>query len=307
MDAALTVRQTPPQDAAVPLRLVFSRLGHQKAADYVEMLLPGVRSGEISTEGLLEARRRGRTVGAVFAQVQPGGTAVVWPPRLLPAEPQETAARLLESLCQWMTVKKVRVASALLDRVEPAEDAVLRQAGFAPLSTLLYLVSEESEFPRSMPDSPLEFLSLSTTHDDRLASIIQASYEGSLDCPGLDGLRSLDEILLGYRDSGDYAPERWFLVRHAGQDVGCLLLNDHPREEHWELVYVGLAPSARGHGWGKQMVRFGQWMTRQAGRLRLVVAVDSANRPAVEMYTASGFRAWEQRHVYFRVFGSCEK
>jgi ribosomal protein S18 acetylase RimI-like enzyme len=77
-------------------------------------------------------------------------------------------------------------------------------------------------------------------------------------------------------------------------------LADHPQEENWELVYMGLVPSARGNGWGREVVRHAQWLTRQAGRPRLVLAVDAANHPAVAMYTCAGFRAWGRRRVYLK-------
>ena len=35
-----------------------------------------------------------------------------------------------------------------------------------------------------------------------------------------------------------------------GRDVGVLLLADHPRARHWELMYMGLVPEARGTGLG---------------------------------------------------------
>jgi hypothetical protein len=80
-----------------------------------------------------------------------------------------------------------------------------------------------------------------------------------------------------------------------------LLLADYPEQENWELLYVGLIPSARGHGWGREITRHAQWLTRQARRPRLVLAVDAANEPALRMYAALGFRAWERRRVFVRI------
>jgi RimJ/RimL family protein N-acetyltransferase len=88
-------------------------------------------------------------------------------------------------------------------------------------------------------------------------------------------------------------------MRHNDQAVGCLLLTDHPEYGNVELVYMGLTPSARGRGWGMDIARFAQWQTRQLGRARLVVAVDAANKPAIKMYSAVGFQAWDRRRVYF--------
>jgi RimJ/RimL family protein N-acetyltransferase len=51
------------------------------------------------------------------------------------------------------------------------------------------------------------------------------------------------------------------------------------------------------------MVRYAQWRAGQAGRARLVLAVDAANGPAIRLYAAAGFQAWDRRTVYARIFG----
>jgi ribosomal protein S18 acetylase RimI-like enzyme len=179
---------------------------------------------------------------------------------------------------------------------------VLRTAGFEPLAELLYLVSGRDDFPRARPTSDLEFEPYSAAGHDRLARVVEATYEGTLDCPQLDGVRQIDDILAGYRSTGVFAPSRWLLVRNGARDVGCLLLADHPNEENWELVYMGLVPSARGNGWGKDVTRHAQWLTGQAGRARLVLAVDAANKPAIRTYLELGFRRWDRRRVLWRTF-----
>jgi len=79
-----------------------------------------------------------------------------------------------------------------------------------------------------------------------------------------------------------------------------LLLADHPSARHWELVYMGLVPEARGRGWGRQITQHAQLMARRAGVDRIVLAVDAANSPALEMYRAAGFEKWDRRHVLVR-------
>jgi GNAT superfamily N-acetyltransferase len=91
------------------------------------------------------------------------------------------------------------------------------------------------------------------------------------------------------------------IVRHADQDVGCLILADHPRYENMELVYMGVVPEGRGQGWGIEVVRHAQRLARRAGRQRLVLAVDASNQPAIRMYASAGFQAWDQRRVYYRL------
>jgi hypothetical protein len=79
-----------------------------------------------------------------------------------------------------------------------------------------------------------------------------------------------------------------------------LLLADHPDDDQWELVYMGIIPAARGRGWGLQITRHAQWLTGCAARRRLILAVDAANQPAVAMYAAAGFQTWNRRSAFVK-------
>ncbi len=120
------------------------------------------------------------------------------------------------------------------------------QGGFRRLAELFYLVSQESEFPTSPPLSPLEFEPYSPSNHGRLARIVEATYGQTRDCPGLNGVRDVEDVLAGYRASGVFDAGRWLLVRHGGADVGCLLLSDFPEHDNWELCYMGVAPRRAG-------------------------------------------------------------
>lgn len=285
------------------LLLLYSHLSPEERLSRAEIFRRELLVGQIPLEGLRVARREGRVVGVVFAQLQAGRASVVWPPRLAYEEPVATAGHLLDATWAWLVGCGVRVAHALLEEEDPKDFVMLKAAGFEPLATLLYLVSEASVFPREQPSTALEFEPDAMSHPERFVQVLEATYEGTLDCPALDGVRPIEEVIEGYRATGGYSPDRWFLVRHEGRDVGCLLLTDHPDSEIWELIYMGLVPAARGSGWGVEISRYAQWLTHQAGRPRLVVAVDALNTPAIRMYTSAGFERWDRRIVLQRVFG----
>jgi len=288
------------ETVADALRLVLSDLPPEQVEDYVQRLTADIFSGDIPPEGLLEARRGQERVGAAWFQDLGGRAAMVWPPRLVPGEPAATAARLLAAGCQLLARNGVCVAHALLARVTPEDDAILCAAGFSPLAALLYLGCEESEFPPQRPDGPLHFTPYDPAEETRLARLVEATYVGTLDCPAMNGLRPVEDVLAGYRAAGSFAPEHWLFVQHEGRDIGCLLLGDYPREGNIELVYMGLIPSSRGNGWGKVICRHAQWLTRRIGRPRLVLAVDQANQPALAMYASAGFQAFDRRTVYLK-------
>jgi ribosomal protein S18 acetylase RimI-like enzyme len=132
--------------------------------------------------------------------------------------------------------------------------------------------------------------------------LIEQSYEGTLDCPELNDLRTAAEVVEGYKVQGSFDPDKWFLVQSEDVDVGVLILTEHPPGETWELVYMGVVPSARGRGLGEAIVRFGIEQARQSNAERLVLAVDERNILALEMYRRVGFVMWDRRCVYARVY-----
>jgi len=306
MDEPLLIRPASPERWAEVLWLVFRHLSADDRLVRVDALLDAARSGRLSLDGLLEARRGDRLVGGVFSEIQVGRAAVVWPPRLAPGEPAATAEQLLASLCELLARERICVAHTLLEPGMREDGDLLRAAGFEPLADLIYLACADTHFPRLLPKSSLDFEPYWPAEHERLARLVEATYQETLDCPRLNGLRQIEDVLAGYRATGVFAPSRWLLVRHQDQDVGCLLLADHPEQENWELVYMGLVPFARGKGWGKHVTRHAQWLTAQAGRPRLVVAVDAANTPAIRTYSFLGFERCDRRSVYLKALEAAE-
>jgi len=294
----------PVSDKHLPeaLRLVFGRLSPDDRTAQEEAILAEMAAAEISALGLIGAVREGRLVGAVLSQVQPGKTALVWPSRLVPDEPPTTAAGLLEAACGSLDTQGVCMAQALTSGTQKADAQLLQAGGFEPLADLLYLVSFREDFPDKPPDTQLQFETYSSATHDRLARVLEATYKQTLDCPALNGVRQIEDILVGYRSTGEFIPDYWLIIRNGGKDVGCLLLADHRQHDNMELVYMGVVSSLRGRGWGIQITRQAQWLTRQAGRRRLVLAVDAGNAPAVRMYCEAGFQTWDRRSVYLRCF-----
>lgn len=301
MDHAISIDAASSKTFAEVVALVFRDLPAAARAEQCERLL-GVESDRPSFGGAFEARRGGRLVGAVLCEIQVGRAAVVWPPALVPGEPAATAKSLLERASTYLVDQGVCVAYALLEFHAEAEGAMLEAGGFERMADLNYLACMEAGFPRSPPPTALEFHRYREADRDRFARVVESTYEGTLDCPLLNGAREVDDVLAGYRATGTFDPSRWLRVTHREEDVGCLLLADHPQQENWELVYMGVVPAARGNGWGGHLVRHAQWLTRQAGRPRLVLAVDAMNAPAIRMYWLAGFQCWERRRAFVKRF-----
>lgn len=263
---------------------------------------------ECAPPEMLVARRRGRLVGGVWFQPLPASLARIWPAALVPEESGATARLLQTAADARLAGQGTQLAQALLaDRVAGRcdESDLLLDCGYRHAADLAFLVSFPAEAPEEPPAVPFTLRPYDPSSDrPRLLEVLHRSYEGSRDLPTLLGSRSAETVLAGYEQSAPPDSRRWFLVHHAGEDAGCLLLTDQPRQGQWELLYVGLAPSIRGRGWGLELVRQAQWQAAESGRKRLVLAVDAANDPATRIYASAGFRTWDRRRMFAKVFSS---
>ena len=133
---------------------------------------------------------------------------------------------------------------------------------------------------------------------ERFGDLIQRTYAGSLDCPDLDGIRSGADAIASHSATGVFMPEQWTIARRAGQDVGVQIFADHPEQDAWELVYMGILPEARGRGYGKTMLLQGLHRARDGGRGSVLLAVDGRNRFARRVYDDLDFRLLETRSIH---------
>jgi ribosomal protein S18 acetylase RimI-like enzyme len=234
-------------------------------------------------------------------RILPGKVASISPPRtrLTEHSHDDVIPKILARLDVELRAAGVELAQSLVAPDDAAASAMLRTGGYEHAADLLYLAAERESFPEQPISLPFELAPV-RSNEARLAQIVDATYCGTLDCPRIDGLRRAADVLEGYRAVGDSGDQLWNVVREADNDVGCLLLADHSATRQREVVYVGLTPAVRGRGWGLELTRHAQWLARQAGCMRMVLAVDAANEPAIRVYATAGFRAWDRRSVWIK-------
>ncbi len=301
-DAPPEVVPCPPNRRAEALSLVLCEIAPSQRREIAGELLKTSSSYDSPTAtGLIVAMRGDILCGAVWPQPQPGNTAVLWPPQLVAGETEPTGFELLRAAVDWLDGAAIGMAQVLLPRRDEPVVPLLEAVGFCHLAELLYLTCEADRFSTEpQAERELQFVPYDERNRERLGNLIEETYVGTLDCPALNGARGMDDVIAGYKATGLFRPEIWQIIRHSGEDVGVLLLADHPSARHWELVYMGLVPKARGRGWGRQITQHAQSLARLANVERIVLAVDAANSPALEMYRAMGFEKWDRRHVFVR-------
>lgn len=280
---------------AEALRLVFADLGDEDRQAQVQTVL----AGRISLAGLLAIVLDGRVAGAVWSAIEPGRTAAILPPQILADQPHAWLTALAARAIEFTRRHGATMAQTLVER--GASPGWLVDNQFVWLADLEFMTATPGEQASGLEAKLLlEWERYRPEDRARLATLLERTYEQTLDCPGLDGLRRIEDVLDGYERTGVPMPEWWWIVRSEGGDVGCLLLADHPRDGRAELLYMGLVPQARGRGWGRRLVRQALRLTHDAGRKQLTLAVDARNEPAVRAYVGEGFRTWQARSVWVR-------
>lgn len=244
--------------------------------------------------------------GVAWAQPHVGGAASLHGP-IVRTKDHSLAKQLVVAAVSEARRSGVRIVQALRDLESTPQTQALLDAGFEHSTDLLYMFCDAARVSSLPPDTALSFDSWNVAEEVRLKKVIERTYVDSLDCPSVDGVRTVDEILAGYRATGGFDPSRWLIASRTDSDsgkkidIGCLLLADHPATEQFELVYMGVVPEERGKRWGCEIVRQALWRTHVAERKRLVLAVDAANKPGVLMYASAGFHTFELKALYLRV------
>src|SRR5262249_47373637 len=125
----------------------------------------------------------------------------------------------------WLRRRGAKLAQSLLPPSEDHLAAALERNSFAHATTLWFL---RHDLVRPGPEPPrrLEIQSYRFGRRELFEQTLMHSYEGSLDCPEVNGVRDADEILAGHGAQGAFDPERWLLAFERGRPVGVLLLTE---------------------------------------------------------------------------------
>lgn len=290
------------------LRLLHDRLPSEQQAGLAQTLHGIGVHDEAAWDGLLvtfaDGNGAGDINGVAWIQLLAGETACLW----LPPDQADANRPLLQAVASFLDGRNIPLAQLVAGEGDGYEPESLAAAGFPKFAELLYLYADlsRSDFVTSAANTPRRadgpaFVGHAGADPERLGRLLERTYIGTLDCPGLDGVRPLPQVLEGYRSQGTHRPEHWYAIRHDDQDVGALILTEHRGLGNWELIYMGLVPEVRGRGWGTEVVRFALAVAAGEGAERLVLAVDAANQPALDVYRRLGFVDWARRIVYARL------
>jgi len=245
------------------------------------------------------ARRRRKCVASAMVLVRPGRTGMLLhSPATARGVDTGLLARLIEAVSAEGLRQKLAMVQSLVDPLDQCTIGVLKDAGYQLLAKLICLrlglpVEGEYCWNRS-----LKWLDHRDFSEADLARVISCTYEGSLDCPQLRGLREMSDVIAGHRAGGAFRPEAWLIASLDGCSAGCILVNDSRVDLSAEVAYMGVAPSCRGKGVGAAMLGRSAELAFGRGRDSITLSVDSRNHHAVNRYLMEGFIAEETRLAF---------
>ncbi len=241
-------------------------------------------------------------VGATWVQPMAGKVATLWLPQFVEEATSDDAKQLASGALDASRQLPIDVIQTLIDPAAGAEGQLLTDLGFQSLATLQFLHWEIASAKKAVAEVDARLTLVPRAGDDPalLKQMLADSYVETLDCPRLDGVRQLADTIEGYQSVGEYRPELWSIVKWQGEPAGVLLVSPYREADHWELVYMGLAPRFRGLGLGRQLLEAVRREGRAAGAAQILLAVDMANWPARRIYNEVGFVEWGTRTAYIR-------
>lgn len=232
-----------------------------------------------------------------------GRTAMIFAPKPKDRPATLRAGALIDATAAGCANIGIDLAQALIDPVDPLEEAMFVAGGFHRLAQLDYL---ERPVPRfgavqtPILDASVEIRKWNQNDRAGLIELLERTYEDTLDCPGLAGLRRTEDILTGHLASGAFHPDWWHILHVGGKAEGVLLFNRGNDGASIELVYLGLTPVIRGRGFGQTLLTFGLSHVDGDDARTVILAVDRANLPAVRLYRRAGFRHSVRRTAMVR-------
>ncbi|MEE2906318.1 MAG: GNAT family N-acetyltransferase [Planctomycetota bacterium] len=289
----------PPRDRTAAITRLLPHGAQRADADRFEAF---AHDNQIPLDWLWTLRNQaGQPETCVLAVPSPGRTAMLFTSQTHGAEPGTQLSLLLNHCLDFLNRQPVDLAQALLMTTDQTSWQAFEASGFHELAVLQYmemLIPKRVEKP-TLPQG-LELVTYEESRRSDLIAALEASYEDTLDCPSLRGLRKTDDVITGHQSTGQYKATLWTLAMENGAPVGAILINQSNRGNQAELVYIGLASQVRGRGWGRVLLSHGLALAASDRLQQLSLAVDLENTPAMDLYTSTGFIATGRRQAVIR-------
>jgi mycothiol synthase len=285
-----------PEDWPTALELTLQYLPEDQRPARVQHCLGLLTTGVLDPRGVFVARRDGAMVAAQVCVPLQGSACLFW----LPICEDACADALVRAGIEWSRSMGCKLAQALARPDERERGAVLTRNGFRLITHIEQWGRDLLDLPSAMARTwRLERYRPELVNE--FAATVARTYEGTLDCPELNGVRTIDEIMAGHRAQGKFHPDFWWLAFVDDVPAGVVLLTEMADGASWELAYLGVVPEYRGRGLARSLLTHAMHALSERPAAHVILAVDERNRPARRLYESLGFVQIESSDVYLLV------
>ena len=291
----------PPLDPGQEIH----RVADENRSQALSLLLTGrLRGGQTTVEQFLAFARNhdmeldrfwlltdeGRPTAAALVVAAAGRAGMLFLSPVLRDQDIPAVAALTRHVSHPSRVADLALVQMLLDPHQQREFHAVTQAGYSLLAKLQYMRRRTERQPASLqlPDG-LSIAHWSPEHRPLFEQAILESYQNTLDCPGLLGLRGIDDIIAGHMSAGEFEPSLWHVVHQQGKPAAVMLLSPLSSRDAMELVYLGLSPAWRGRGLARMLMEYALRISTDHGSSEMLLAVDENNTPALKLYQSLKF------------------
>jgi mycothiol synthase len=279
--------------------VLFFRLPSYDREEEIRSFIHLIQSRELRVDGIRIARTQSQIVGVLVGELLPGKSGVIHLPQVICDQPIRIEDALYHAIFQFFLASGVKLLQAFLLPEEFETSGSLIRNGFRHITRAWQMQCSLSVLDSS---SELGFTwsVLNVSNELIFENCLLASYIDTQDCPELNGIRSIDEIMTGLRRTA-HDPSRWWIIEHEHQPIGVVILANGITPDAWELAYFGLIPQVRGKGFGRAILRQSLSLAKSVGMEKMTLMVDSRNQIAMSLYRSVGFEIIGAREVFLRI------
>lgn len=300
MDPAITIKPVSSRNRTAAIRFVVAGASrdpiHQVATEALRHMVMGCGWQNIR---LWWANRQGRCLaaGMIIENVGKVGMLFHTP---ISAEGVEIRSliELVHNMSSHALDEGLSMVQAHLEPPATGEIEMLTAGGFEKLTRIVYMNLDLKKVCLPEHDAEISWRKYDEFTETELADVILRTYEGTLDCPSMNDLREIADIISGHKRHGIFSPESWWLIDRGGHPCGCILVNDSHTTRVAEIVYLGVVPEYRGFAIGQLLLRYAAAQAYRRGRKAVTLATDAENHYARRIYEVAGFREKASRLSY---------
>lgn len=298
------IHQAASSELEAALRLIVQRPGVSRSElkRQVDALIRYARKSKLSLENCHVAADGEKLLTACLCVDSPGRISSLFLPNTLDDAHIALVVETLQAAGRAAAERNIIYIQIMLAGEDEQQRQICTAADFQFLAELVYLECDLTQpILADKTIRELQWQAYSKDSEPVFEDVIQKTYRDSFDCPALNGLRPVEDILKAHRATGKFEPRYWLVGLHEGRPIGLILLAYIQEKWAFEVVYMGVLPECRGQGWAGSLLAKGVELARDQALNRMTCTVDADNAPARRLYGRFGFEETYRRQAWIHL------